>query len=707
MEDQIIKMIEDGFAIKRIASILNVPVDKIKLIIQNTGACLKKEVFSLDKMDYVIDLYKQGVSAKSLGLKYNIDKRRVQKWVSHDGSLRSKDDSHRFTFFNQNIFDIIDTPAKAYWLGFFYADAYNCDVSNTFSITLKGEDDFHLIKLCNFIGLPINKINRYNSILNEKEYPTCSLRMYSKHLCQKMISLGCPQAKSFLIKYPEWLDKNLTIDFIRGMFDGDGSLAHKETNEWNWSIATTKECGEILQDIVLKETGLIANLAYISKTYNNTYLLNSSGNKKVLKLAEWLYKDSLPELRLDRKYLRYLELQDQQDNRTFSRTNYKVSQETKDSIIKDINEGEKLGAVSRKYKVHTRTATQIMSNNKDNYLFSKIPKINDNYITAPYVKTLDYDERKALVEPLFIYFRNQGWLYPDDSSKINNSWKKLCKFTPDLLKNEMFNNSSLATDICKFFCHKFYDATERNKPTMIEVFNDDKKLRLLIENRLGLNWWENEDNDETFNICHRMLVQGMRSARLVPSISIFKPDIAKYLYMKYSEEGDTVYDYSAGWGGRMLGAASCNRKYIGTDPWTTEELETMKEYLKLPNITLIKDGSENVKLKENSIDFSFSSPPYYSQEFYSKDLTQAYNQGDDYFYNIYWKKTMENIKFMLKPNKIFGLNILDKYTEMTDITKEYFGEPIEIVKLRTVRNHLTKTAGINKFEPVYIYKNVK
>ena len=59
------------------------------------------------------------------------------------------------------------------------------------------------MKLANFFGLPTNKIT-YTKTKDNYEYYT--LKMYSKHLCLKLNELGCPQAKSFIIKYPSWLD---------------------------------------------------------------------------------------------------------------------------------------------------------------------------------------------------------------------------------------------------------------------------------------------------------------------------------------------------------------------------------------------------------------------------------------------------------------------------------------------------------------------
>lgn len=706
MENKIKKMTEEGFAPKRIASILQLSKKEINTLIINNNWSLIKDNFSEDKIDDICNLYKQGVSAKQLGIKYSIDKRRIQKWAENKNILRNRSDSHRFTKFNQNIFDIIDAPAKAYWLGFFYADAYNCDITNTFSITLKDEDNGHLIKLCNFINLPSSKVSKYISKIGDKEYPTCCVRLYSKHICEKMTDLGCPRAKSFIIKYPNWLDKKFNIDFLRGMFDGDGSLAHRTNNEWKWSLATTKECGEVIQRIILNELDMIVNLSCISKTGHNTYELESNGNEKVLKLSKWLYDNSDKSIRLDRKYSKMLELSDQQNNRHFSRATYKVSEEQKNQILFDKNNTSKSDIeLSKENKLHISTIKKILINDK--FLFDKIVCINNQQITAKYVKTLDLEGRKALIEPLFHIFRDQGWLYPDNTTKLKNSYQKLCKWNPNLNSDELINNNSLATDICKFFCHKFYDATEHGQSTMQEVFNDDIKLKKLIWNRLGLDWWEVESNDETFNISFKMLIQGMRSSRLVPSISMFKPNISKYLCIKYSQENDTVYDYSVGWGGRMLGAASCNRKYIGVDPWTTDEVQKMAEYFDLKNITLINDISENIRLNENSIDLSFSSPPYFDQEVYSLDKSQSYNNGTDYFYNIYWKNTLENIKYMLKPGKWFGLNITNNHIKMLNMAQEIFGEYKEIIKLKTIRNHLTKSAGIVKYEPIYMFQNIK
>ena len=716
--NKIKEMMEDGFAVKRIAKILNLNEKGLKEEIIKNNYCLLKEKFDESSIERILNLYSQGVSAKQLGKKFSIDKRRVQKWAQEKNFLRSKKEANRITPINENVLDVIDNPEKAYWLGFFYADAYNCNQTCTVSVTLKDEDYVHLVKLSKLFNIPENKIQKYLSKIDNKEYPTCSLRIYSKHLCDKLTELGCPQKKSFIIKFPLWLNKNLYSHFLRGLFDGDGCLTYRsKQKEWKWSIASTKEMCEEIQKIFLNNFNFITNYYCISETNNNTYSIDQSGNKRIATILHWLYKDSTVNTRLDRKYQKYIDFIKERnipmintDKNQISMFDEVKKEPTQLSLFNDVAlnpvKTVEVQKIADKKPVKPRSKKSSTKSTRSISEFERIVEINGQPITTTYVKSLDLEERLALVEPLFQHFRKTGWLYPDNESDLKKSYQKLLDLKVDLTTNELFNNSSLATDICKFFCHKFYEATEHKQPTMKEVFNDDDKLRYLIKNRLGLDWWDNPNNDETFNICFRMLIQGMRSSRLVPSISIFKPDIAKYMYMKYSAPGETVFDYSAGWGGRMLGAAAAGVKYIGVDPWTTDELENIVKYFSLQDITLIKNGSENVRLEENSIDFCFSSPPYYDQEVYSKEDTQAYNKGEDHFYNVYWKNTLENIKYMLKPGKYFGLNIKN-FPKMLEMAKEVFGEVVEEVKLRTVRSHLNKSAGVEKYEPIYIFKNSK
>jgi len=187
---------------------------------------------------------------------------------------------------------------------------------------------------------------------------------------------------------------------------------------------------------------------------------------------------------------------------------------------------------------------------------------------------------------------------------------------------------------------------------------------------------------------------------------MFKPEIAKHVYMKYSNENDLCYDFSVGYGGRMLGCVSAGRRYIGVDPLTVPEVKVMAETLKLENYILMQRGSEDFETPKDLFDMAFSSPPYYDQEVYSKDKSQAYNNGPEYFYNHYWAGTLKNIKNSLKPGKYFVLNV--KEEKMLKMAKMIF-EYKEEIALKTVRSHLNKKGKDDaiKHEYIYVFVNNK
>lgn len=153
-------------------------------------------------------------------------------------------------------------------------------------------------------------------------------------------------------------------------------------------------------------------------------------------------------------------------------------------------------------------------------------------------------------------------------------------------------------------------------------------------------------------------------------------------------KGKVYITGNCGFGGRLLGALSSkkNFKYVGTDPNTETmyHLHELAEYIEMvtgrdDSYELHCCGSEVFKGKPNSIDFAFSSPPYFDLEIYSDEPTQCYNK----FPNLedwlegYVRQTIKNISHMLKPGRFYAVNIAD-FTVGKDGFVAYVDEWIKI-----------------------------
>jgi len=145
----------------------------------------------------------------------------------------------------------------------------------------------------------------------------------------------------------------------------------------------------------------------------------------------------------------------------------------------------------------------------------------------------------------------------------------------------------------------------------------------------------------------------------------FKPSLAKSIYSEFCNVGDTCLDYSAGFGGRLVGCLCTgkNLRYIGFEPNTRTSLELnelgskVKEVVKEGSFQIINDISENIchYIEEESVDIAFSCPPYYKYEEYCSEETQSIIKYPEYkdWLNGYVLGTMSSIHKVLKPNGLF------------------------------------------------------
>lgn len=174
-------------------------------------------------------------------------------------------------------------------------------------------------------------------------------------------------------------------------------------------------------------------------------------------------------------------------------------------------------------------------------------------------------------------------------------------------------------------------------------------------------------------------------------VNEFQPYMARDIYKKYCKDGDKILNPCAGWGGRLLGFASClfeNAEYVETDPATEtyKGLVKLKQFLRLgDNVKQYNLPFEELDVKENYFDFVFTSPPYFDTEHYSTEENQSYLK-----YNNYekWKSgfllpMIEKILYCMKKGGKCLLNVGNcRYSIDTDIEEYLDGIGIQHERIK-------------------------
>jgi hypothetical protein len=200
---------------------------------------------------------------------------------------------------NQTLMDSIDTEEKAYWLGFFYADAYNKETTGQIIIELQERDKDHLHKCANFFGKPREP---FLQLKNKGKYRAYRLELNGRYLSNRLKEKGCHRAKSFTITFPQWLDENLTKHFVRGYFDGDGCI-YIHQDQLGIEIISTQEMITSLSELLKINIDVKPRISHPERYTDNTYRLDFGGSRQVLRFCEWIYKDAT--VFLDRKHKKY------------------------------------------------------------------------------------------------------------------------------------------------------------------------------------------------------------------------------------------------------------------------------------------------------------------------------------------------------------------------------------------------------------------
>jgi len=230
--------------------------------------------------------YLSGLSLAQIAKKYHVHLNTVfHLFKRHKLSARNSHEAHKKYYFNKNAFDNI-TAEGTYWLGFIYADGYIEKQRPILRITLNRKDKIILENFKKF--LKANNPIYYD----HRGRDTVTLQLIDKHFIQRLKELGANTNKTQTIQFPFFLPKKYYSDFIRGYFDGDGSLYINiaKTDQPRFTITSNPIMVYQIQRILMKACNLkYTEIQNYSKKYSST--LRYGGRKQVNRILNYLTKN--------------------------------------------------------------------------------------------------------------------------------------------------------------------------------------------------------------------------------------------------------------------------------------------------------------------------------------------------------------------------------------------------------------------------------
>lgn len=207
------------------------------------------------------------------------------------------------------------TPASCYWAGFIAADGNISNKLTNVHIELNYKDAGHIVKALGFVKDIAPKIVYGEKDIQFKGAPVCKVKFCKADISSTDIvrslcdNFNITPNKSFTIQPPTKIPEHLISHYIRGYFDGDGSIY------WNKShkCGIFNICSGSKDMLVWIGSAIRNNVDYdfspkaFSLRPSATIYFIERSHKSAEKIFHWIYKDSVEEIRLDRKYERYLE----------------------------------------------------------------------------------------------------------------------------------------------------------------------------------------------------------------------------------------------------------------------------------------------------------------------------------------------------------------------------------------------------------------
>lgn len=252
--------------------------------------------------DKIIEEYIKGATQTAISKKYKISCYLIKKiLLEHNIKLRPAGNQTQRKYEVDDSFFDTQTHDMAYVLGLLASDGNVSKRENAINFVASAQDSEHLEKIRQLLHsskpLAFYKDNKGNQ--------SCRLSIHSKRFKEVLADYNIIPAKTKTYTFSYKLQKEFWTDYLRGYFDGDGSVSPCG-NGVKWQLgAYNKEILEWVTNYLYEEYAIPKPVIY---KYPNRHFfqLTYAKQESVKKIYEILYSDN--KICLERKKVKFSSL---------------------------------------------------------------------------------------------------------------------------------------------------------------------------------------------------------------------------------------------------------------------------------------------------------------------------------------------------------------------------------------------------------------
>lgn len=268
--------------IPTIASIYNCSSSKIRNLFINNNwqirsvAEANSKTFTDEQKENIIRQYTcNNIGTFTLSKQYKCSEKAIQTVIKHSGIklrtyVEAKQAGRKYQI-NDNYFKE-QNHNMAYILGLIASDGNISKKENCLTIQLRNYDGEILEQIKNQLQ-STRPIDYYT---DGKGVEYAKLAVWSAEIKKDLAIYNLTPNKTFILQPPTFLNKKYWISFIRGYFDGDGSI-YELPRTISWSIkGASKTMIEWIREVLATDYAITNEKIYSSMTDNGNYIYSTT-----------------------------------------------------------------------------------------------------------------------------------------------------------------------------------------------------------------------------------------------------------------------------------------------------------------------------------------------------------------------------------------------------------------------------------------------